>query len=249
MSSSAHWAQTAVLTVFLALATLILSACSKPEEVPELFLYEPSWLASTDAPTVTNAEEVLELWGSEKRCCENENKIYQNAKVFYKACYMAIANDSRNEELVALCLKLMSHNMPREVVRTIHDHYLENYFYHDARTVRSTNCSTGDDIARVSQDYARNIGSAGNYKGALATIHRVLDERGDEITPFIKSDLYSNIAWYHEKSSFTTSDLRALETAYSELAPPPGSYGGTLHNYERLGEAIERLKKLEPSDR
>jgi len=238
---------TAQFVVFL-LITLLIAGCSEPDYIPETFLDEPTWLASTKAPTVSTPAEVRKLWQSEKRCCENEDKLFKNAKIFYKACYMAIANDRKNEELVHLCLSLMDHKMPKKVVRTIHDHYLKNYFYYKPSTEHCVNCLPGDKVAIVSQDYARSISYAGNHRGAITAISRVLNERGDEISSYVQMDLYNTLAQFHEKSSITQSEFSAIQAAYTELELSAGSTRAGLHNFERLGNTIERLRKLVPND-
>ena len=250
--------RTIVQATLIIITTLLLSACGEKErdnesaipdeEIPELFLDEPDWLASTQASKVTTTEEVLALWQSAKRCCEDEKTLFESAKIFYKSCYLAIGRDPRNEDLVSLCLSLMTHKMPREVVRTIHNHYLENYFYRKENIDDCTHCRPADVVAQVSQEYARSISYGGNYRGAIAAIYRILEERGNEVSPFIQIDLYDNITWYHEKSSFTTSELARLEKAYTDLKPAEGAFKAEIYYYKEFGEALERLKKLEPSD-
>lgn len=234
--------------VAVAIVLTLMGCNERFDEVPETFLDEPAWLASTQAPTLESREDVLTLWQSEKRCCDDDQALFDNAKVLYKACYMAIANDSGNRDLVAQCLKLMTHQMPAPIVRTIHGHYLENYFDYRAPTDDCVNCLPGDHIARVSQDYARSIAYAGNHKGALARLQHVLDKRGNEISPFIKMDLHANMAWYYQKSSFDKEDLAALQQAYTDLEPQPQSSRGVHQTYARFGKAIERLRESAPGN-
>ena len=223
-------------------AVFAVAACAEREEIPETFLAAPDWLAATKAPAVSSVEEVLALWQSEKRNDSDREALFEKAKVMYKACYMAIANDPGNHDLVTQCLVLMSHQMPRDITRVNDRYFIDNYFEHKARTDNCVNCLPADDLARVSRSYARGISYAGNYKGALATIMKVLDERGDEVSPYLQMELYDNIAWYYHKSSFTAGELDNLEAAYQRLQPPQDSNGGTRSNYERLRKGIDRLR-------
>ena len=223
-------------------AVLAVAACAESEELPETFLVAPHWLAATKAPTVSSAEEVLTLWQSEKRNGSDREALFEKAKVLYKACYMAVANDPSNDDLVTQCLVLMSHQMPRDISRVNDRYFIDNYFEYKAHTDNCGNCLPADDLARVSQSYARGISYAGNYKGAVSTLMKVLDERGDEVAPYLQMELYDNIAWYYHKSSFTAGELANLEVAYQRLQPPRDSTGGTLSTYERLRKAIDRLQ-------
>jgi len=85
--------------VAVAIVLTLMGCNERFDEVPETFLDEPAWLASTQAPTLESREDVLTLWQSEKRCCDDDQALFDNAKVLYKACYMAIANDSGNRKM------------------------------------------------------------------------------------------------------------------------------------------------------
>ena len=225
------------------IVVLLLSGCKNHSIDVETYLPEPEWMDSIDAPTVDTVSEVQTLWLSEKRCCENKRKLERNSRRLYKACYVAIANHSSDQLLVAKCLQLMDNGMEADVRYKVNRHFIENYFDFKSPVDRCANCLPADPIANTSRDLAWQENRRGNPEAAIKIAQRVLDERLDEIMPYVQMNLYAVIAYSYASTVHSDEQLQALRDARERLrsfSEKGGAYSSNFKTFEKyLGSLLE----------
>jgi hypothetical protein len=160
-------------------------------------IIKPDWFNSVEAPIANTSEDVTNVWQSKKRCCESKRVLQDNNREFYKTCYRAIENHFSDEELVVKCLWLMDSGASREQSKKIKRYLVSHFSHHKKNISRCANCAPGDTVARVTLELARMQRSQGSPEESIKLIESVLDQRRDEISPWVKTEIYTALArWY-----------------------------------------------------
>ena len=225
----------------LLFAVSLLVACSDHSVDVETFLPTPEWIDSVKVVELSSAKEVSQLWQSKKRCCIAENKLRKNQREFYKACYVAVARNPNDQNLVAKCLQLMDSGMESTVRRQINEHFVSNYFYFESPIDRCYNCLPADPIANASRDLAWLEYRSDNPHKAIKTVKNVLSARLDEISPFVQMNLYVALAHFYTTTGYSDEELQALLAARDRLRAHVKSKGASKHNFKNLERNIGEL--------
>lgn len=174
-----------------------ISKSTKNEYFQEL-IPKPEWFEDIKTIEVNTTEEVSKLWQSEKRCCEDKDKVNKNFRIFYKACYNGIVNNPYDEDLIVKCLWLMGFEETKNTNILLEKYVYENYFDYENPIDDCYNCSIADTIARVSSDYAYAL-SPESLNKAINVLEAVIEERGEDVSNWIKIDLYSQLTGFYLK--------------------------------------------------
>ncbi len=237
----------------IAVLVALLAACdADPPEVPEQLLAnpfqrqmeKPAWLDDVEAPRVTTADEVSALWRSKKRCCVSERKLLANNREFYKACYVAIGEHFDDEALVVKCLWLMTAGAEGDQRRQIRQYLVDHHFGYRGRTDNCANCAPADTVARVSRSLAHDRLGAGRAREASGIIERVLDERLEEISPWVQVELYESLARAYLEAGITEARATRLQAAYERLSALAASDEPVARRMDRLEAAYREASEL-----
>ena len=225
----------------LLLAVSLLSACTDHSLDVETFLPEPEWIDSVKLVELSSAADVSQLWRSKKRCCISEGKLKKNQREFYKACYVAVARNPADKELVAKCLQLMDSGMEPAVRRLINEHFVSNYLYFESPIDRCSNCLPADPIANASRELAWLEYRSDNPYKAIEVVKNVLRVRMEEISPFVQMNLYVALAHFYTTTGYSDEELKALLAARDRLRAHVKSRGASKHNFKDLERNISEL--------
>ena len=225
----------------LLFALSLLAACSDHSVDVETFLPEPEWIDSIKLVELSSADEVTQLWQSKERCCIAKAKLRKNQREFYKACYVAVARNPDDENLVAKCLQLMVSGMDSTVRKQIYEHYVSNYFYFESPIDRCYNCLPADPIANVSHDLARLEFRSNNAHKAIDVVKNVLNARLEEISPFVQMKLYADLADFYTSTGYSDEELNILLAARDRLRAHVKPKGASKHNFKNLERNIGEL--------
>ncbi len=156
-------------------------------------------------PVPSDARELLNIWGSKKRCCVSEEVLTQNNREFYKNAWLAILAHPEDETLVGKALRLMGalqHAHDKEYYYTTYEILLENFPEHDKPTTGwCLHCKPANTIARSALDLANRYQH--DKKGwSIGILQHTLSSRKDEISPWVQAGMLSTLAKLHEGEEF-----------------------------------------------
>ena len=204
---------------------------------------KPKWFEKTTERIVRNDNDVTALWQSEKRCCEDSKDVLENRRIFYKACYNGIVKNPFDEDLVVKCLWLMGYSETKTTNPLLGKFLYENYFYHDNKIDNCVNCSKGDTVTRAVMDYAESIKINYLYR-SIEMLERLLDERENDISNWIKIDLYKKLGYlYQRQDKITLRQIQRIERGIvylDEVVKKGNEKRSVLQMYNML----EQLKKM-----
>ena len=210
----------------MALVAVVFAGCAAPEAPPvakppnkfTAAFAKPAWFDSIPAPDVHTAEEVSALWQSEARCCGDSSAVLENARIFYKSCYNAIAAHYDDEKLVVLCLWLMDLAADPEQTRQLASFLVENFSHHRNSVERCANCMPGDTVARVTLELAMlESRESNNKQRPIGRIESLLDRREDEISYWVQAEIYEFLGRLYLEAGLTQERLSRYEAAYGRL--------------------------------
>jgi len=188
----------------------------KPSNKFEKAISRPIWFHTVDAPEISTSAEVSRLWQSEKRCCEDDDNVATNNRIFYKSCYNAISAHYEDEELVVKCLWLMDAGAETDQRVELYRFVVENFPHHKNRVDDCANCMPGDTVARVTLDLARNEGYDSKERG-IARIEKLLDTREDEISYWVQAEIYESLGHLYLDAGLTPQRVDRWKQAYTRL--------------------------------
>lgn len=209
----------------------------------ETFLPEPEWLASTRAPVVNTRDEVLELWQSEERCCIAERKLEKNERELYKSCYVAVAEHPRDDDLVVMCMNLMTYSVDRAQSYEIYSMMLERYADHKDIVSGCANCAPADTIARASLSLSRLEYLNDNIRAAITVLEEVLSRRLDEISPWVQAELYTTLAKHYAGYNATSEQVSTIREAWQRLDDLQQTDEPVRQRFRDLDKAYRELLK------
>jgi len=182
----------------------------------EATISRPIWFYTVDAPEVSTSAQVSKLWRSEKRCCEDDDNVAANNRIFYKSCYNAISAHYEDEALVVKCLWLMDAGAEKDQRVELYRFVVENFPGHRNRVDDCVNCMPGDTVARVTLDLAR-IESYDSKERGIGRIENLLDTRENEISYWVQAEIYESLGRLYLEAGLTSERLDRYKRAYARL--------------------------------
>jgi len=211
---------------------IIITGCSKPNKFESEF-EKPEWFDAIEAPSVHSSNEVSALWQSEKRCCEDENTLLKNNRIFYKACFNAISDHYEDEELVVKCLWLMDIGAESDQKVQLTRFLVQNFSHHKNSIAGCANCMPGDTVARETLTLARYENRLSNTKDtSIRLIENVLDNRLDEISYWVQAELYEYLGKLYLESGLNDERLERMKEVFDRF-----------NNVKKYNEPLERRYK------
>lgn len=200
---------------------------------------KPSWFESVSAPELNSLEEIYEVWQSYKWVDISKRRFEKNSREFNKACYIAVVEYDHDEEMVVTCLWLMGIGLDRNTVLQIDEYLITHYFHHRRRVDNCANCAPGDTVARVGEELSILKFGQGLPVEATSLLERILDERREEISPWVQAELLTTLGRMYLVEDLTEERIRRFENAYSLLAPDVESIGGA--RFQRFAEIHQEV--------
>lgn len=195
----------------------IITGCSKPNKFESEF-EKPEWFDSIEAPSVHSSNEVSAVWQSEKRCCEDENTLLKNNRIFYKACFNAISDHYEDEELVVKCLWLMGIGAEPDQKVQLTRFLVQNFSHHKNSIAGCANCMPADTVARETLTLARYENTLSNTKDkSILLIENVLDNRSDEISYWVQAELYEYLGELYLDSGLNDERLARMKEVFARF--------------------------------
>ena len=209
------------LTISFTIILVMLASCNKPDEFQKEFeqkFPKPEWFDKIEAPSVSNAKQVTELWRSEKRCC-GEPEVKNNLKIMYKSCYNAILSFNRDEELVVGCIPKMTNAAPSPQPHALWNYLVETYPNHKKDITRCSNCMEADTIARAIHSLARyEFSSTKSASKSISMVESFMDSRGGETSPWIQAEIFVFLGKLYLEEGVTADTKLRYQTIHEKLA-------------------------------
>ena len=182
------------------------------------------------------------MWQSEKRCCEDKDKVNKNFRIFYKACYNAIVNNPYDDDLIVKCSWLMGFEETKHSNILLDKYVYENYFDHENSIDDCYNCDIADTVARVTSDYAYAL-SPESLSKAIEVLETVIDERGDNISNWIKIDLHNQLAGFYLKQEGVLIEQKERIANALIMLEEKSKTANEKRNIEKLYKLKNRLQE------
>jgi len=159
---------------------------------------------------------------------------------FFKAAYQGILDHPDDEHLVATAIDLLPHvarEYPHRLALARFGY--ERYFQHRRRLDNCANCMAGDTTQGIVQNLSQLYLDAGRPDDAIEVCRRLVDERGDDVSPYKLAETWERVAWAHWQKG---EPQLALATVRDALARYGETVRGddlrrTLAHFEREGAA------------
>ena len=204
----------------------------------------PSWWNDVEESkvNVSNYDELLSYWQSEKRCCSREEIEHTNRQ-FFKTTYIAILNNINNPDIVMNGVNLMSLSyLDYNGLYDLQILALDTYPKYNKPLNKCANCKTGDVIASMLEDMYSSMASKNLYKEYIDIANKFLKERGMEMSDYYGARVYMKIALAQEKSGNTSAAIDTLTYIIDHYknARKSGSLKNTLNSANRYLKRIRQ---------
>jgi tetratricopeptide (TPR) repeat protein len=191
----------------------------------------PEWWDSVETPyRVDSLGDLLSAWQGFPRGDDGRGE-----RQFFKAAYQGILDHPDDPQVAATGIDLL-HWVTRD-----YPHRLglarfgyDRYFQHRARTDNCANCMVGDTSQGLVQNLSQLYTASGRFDEAIAVCRRLIDERGDEVSPYKLAETWNQMAWaYWHKGEHS----RAMSTVRDAIT----RYGATVRG-EELKRTLARFE-------
>lgn len=178
----------------------------------------PAWWDSVQTPyRVDNVGDLLAAWQGFPRGDDGRGERH-----FFKAAYQGIVDQPDDEHVVATAIDLLYwvvDDYPHRLALAQWGY--ERYFQHRQRTDNCANCMPGDRTQGLALNLSRLLMAAGRHDEAIAVCHRLIEQRGADVSPYKLAETWDRIAWAHWEKG---ERERALQVVREALA----KYGETV---------------------
>lgn len=233
-------------TITMLMLVLTVAGCSEPNHFEQTF-EKPAWFDTVEAQSLQSSSDVSALWQSEKRCCEDENTLLQNNRIFYKSCFNAIVDHYDDEELVVKCLWLMDVGAESEHKVALSRFLVDNFPHHRNDISNCANCMPADTVARVTLTLARHESRSTNDKKLpVDRIETLMDARKDEISYWVQAEIYAFLGKLYLEDGVTDERFQRFNAAYERLnrarlhnEPLARRFAQVENRYRQVSQAAE----------
>ncbi len=194
----------------------------------------PQWWDEVEASNVriSNYDELLSYWQSEKRCCSREEIEYTNRQ-FFKTTYLAILDNISNPDIVMNGVNLMSLSyLDYDNLYDLQILALNTYPEYNKPLNKCANCKTGDVIASMLEDLYSSMAKRKLNNEYIEIANKFLKSRGKEMSDYYEAIVYMKIAFAQEKSGNTSAAIDTLTYIIDHYknARKSGSLTNTLNS-------------------
>lgn len=206
---------------------------------------KPSWWDNVreDNVTITNYDELISYWQSEKRCC-SEEEIKDTNRQFYKTTYLAILNNPNNPDIVVNGIDMMnlSYIGIKDFTPTLL-YALETYPNYNKPLHNCANCKEGDVVASLLEEVGSSMQRNDRHQEFIDLAMELLEERGHEMSEYYEAKVFLQIAYAYEdlgQNDMAMNTIRFMFDRYKD-APETGALKNTM---TRAGRLLNKLRNL-----
>ncbi len=211
---------------------------------------KPFWWnhVQADHVKITNYDELIAYWQSEKRCC-TEKEIKDNNRKFYKTAYLAILNNPSNPDIIVNGINLMNLSyLGIDDFSPMQLYALETYPDYNKPLHRCANCKKGDVIASLLEELGGSLRKKNQQGDYIPLAKHYLSLRGGEMSEYYEARIYLQIAYAYEnlkQNEIAQSTLIFMFERYMferyKNAPQTGSLKSTMTSAQQLLEKLQSL--------
>ena len=216
------------------------SLCAEFKQIAPL----PDWWDEVDPGSVeiSDYDELLSYWQSEKRCC-TEQEIKLTNRQFFKAAYLEIIAHTDSPDIVVNAISMMDLSyLDYDNFYPLTMFALKHYPDYNKPLHACANCKTGDVIASLLIDLRLQMARKNLNQEYIDLTQGFLQKRGREMSDYYEARVYLALARSYKDSRQTskaTEILAAMPETYAD-SPPSGALTSTLRDAKIL------LKQLTP---
>ncbi len=215
------------------------SVCEEFKQIAPL----PVWWDEVDIGTVgiSNYDELIDYWQSEKRCCSEQEIKFTNRQ-FFKAMYLEIIAHTDNPDIVVTAINSMDLTYLDYDFHPLTMFALKHYPGYEKPLHACANCKTGDTLASLLIDLRGYMARKNLNQEYIDLTEGFLQNRGSEMSDYYQAKVYLGLARSYKDSrqaSKAIALLSSMPQTYAE-SPKSGSLASTLRSADIL------LKELLP---
>ncbi len=198
----------------------------------------PEWWDEVDVGKVeiSNYDELLSYWQSEKRCC-SEQEIKHTNRQFFKAMYLQIISHTNDPDIVVNAINLM------DLTYLDYDYFypltmfaLRYYPDYKKPLHACANCKAGDTLASILEDLRRPMAQEGLNQEYIDLTQGFLENRGMEMSDYYEARVYLALARSYKDSGQVVQAqdiLSSMPLRYAQ-STKSGSLASTLESAARM---------------
>ena len=206
---------------------------------------KPSWWDNVreDNVTITNYDELISYWQSEKRCC-SEEEIKDTNRKFYKTTYLAILNNPDNADIIVNGINMMDLSYIGVNDFTQAQLYaLETFPDYKKPLHNCANCKEGDVVASLLEEIGAGMRRKNQQQEFIDLAMKFLEKRGPDMSEYYEAKVFLQTAYAYEdlgQNDMAMNTIRFMFDRYKN-APETGALKSTMASAERL---LKKLREL-----
>lgn len=191
---------------------------------------KPDWWDEVETPyRVQSYGDLMAAWQGYPREEVGERQ-------FFKAAYQGILDHPDDPHTVVTAIQFLHYVVSDYPPRIgLAEFGVNRYFDYRQRTDNCANCMPGDAVQALAHNLSQLYSTAKRYHEAIAVNQRLIDERGQDVSPYKLAETWNQIAWTHWHAG---DRERAIEVAREAL----GKYRDTVRA-DDLVRSLERFEK------
>ena len=151
--------------------------------------------------SISNYDELITYWQSEKRCC-SEEEIKHTNRIFFKAMYLEILDHIDDPDIVVNAIDIMTLSyLDYDYFYPLQLFALKNYPDYNKPLHACANCMEGDVIASLLEDLQYSMAKKNLHQEYIDLTHDLLKKRGLEMSDYYEARVYLALAKTYENSN------------------------------------------------
>lgn len=208
--------------------------CAEFQQIAPL----PDWWEEVEIGKVeiSNYDELLSYWQSEKRCC-SEQEIKNTNRQFFKAMYLQIVKHTNDPDIVVPAINLM------DLTYLDYDYFypltmfaLKHYPDYKKPLHACANCKTGDILASLLEDLRGSMAQQNLNQEYIELTEGFLEKRGSEMSDYYEARVYLALAISYKDANQLVQAreiLSSMPRRYQQ-STKSGSLASTLKSAARM---------------
>ncbi len=161
---------------------------------------------------ISNYDELISHWQSEKRCC-SEQEIKTTNRQFFKAMYLQLVSRTDDPDIVVNAINLMKLSyLDYPYFYPLTMFALNHYPDYKKPLHGCANCKTGDTLASLLEDLRNLMAQEGLYQEYIDLTEGFLLKRGIEMSDYYEARVYFALARSYKDARQTPEAIRILSS-------------------------------------
>lgn len=199
---------------------------------------KPEWWDSVNIGniSISNYDELIAYWQSEKRCCSKEEIQYTN-KQFFKAAYLEVLEHIDDPDIVVNSINMMNLSyLDYPDFAPMQLYALKNYPDYNKPLHACANCKEGDVVASLLEEAGNSMRKADRHEEHIELVKEFLEKRRKEMSDYYQARVYLSLAYTYNDKGDKNDAIRTLNSLLETFkdSPPSGSLKNTMNSASRL---------------